>query len=100
MQQQSYYELDEKATRFLEIKAGSLEQSLQAKKKVTTILEAMRSEDKILSFRTLTDEEERMLRAFRAFKSDRRICRPGSVFKWQTRPAEPEIGRASCRERV
>jgi histidinol dehydrogenase len=33
----------------------------------------------------LTDEEERLLRSFRRFKA---TCKPGAVFKWQTRPVE------------
>jgi hypothetical protein len=33
----------------------------------------------------LTDEEERMLRSLRRFKA---TCKPGSIFKWQTRPTE------------
>lgn len=53
---------------------------LGAKEAVMREIEAMRSEDKILE---LTDEEERMLRSFRAF---RLRCKPGGVFKWQTRP--------------
>jgi hypothetical protein len=33
----------------------------------------------------LSDEEERMIRSLRRFKS---TCKPGAVFKWQTRPAD------------
>jgi hypothetical protein len=33
----------------------------------------------------LTDEEERMIRSLRRFKA---TCKPGAVFRWQTRPAE------------
>lgn len=33
---------------------------------------------------TLTEEEERMLHAFRLFKDKRH--KPGAVFKWQTHP--------------
>jgi hypothetical protein len=33
----------------------------------------------------LSDEEERMIRSLRRFKA---TCKPGAVFKWQTRPVE------------
>lgn len=33
----------------------------------------------------LTDEEERMVQSLRRFKA---TCKPGAVFKWQTRPVE------------
>lgn len=85
MQQEQYNELNERSAELLERNALTLEAALAAKQKVTSVLEAMKSEDKILM---LTEEEERMLRAFRAFQSG---CKPGAVFKWQTRPAEPGV---------
>lgn len=44
---------------------------------------AMEAAGKVLQ---LTDEEIRMLRSFRRFRSI--TTKPGAVFKWQTRPSE------------
>jgi hypothetical protein len=45
-------------------------------------LKEMVAEDKVL---IMSDEEERMIRSLRRFKA---TCKPGAVFKWQTRPTE------------
>lgn len=82
MQQESFNELKERASKLFEENTQTLESALGAKQKINTILEAMKSEDKILM---LTKEEERMLRAFRAFQLS---CKPGAIFRWQTRPIE------------
>lgn len=85
MQELVYDDLQKRAALLLENEARLLEQKLAAKKHITTELEAMRSEDKIL---ILSAEEERMLRAFRAFRLN---CKSGSVFNWQTRPDDAVI---------
>lgn len=82
MQMQQFDELGERATAGLNSQvAADMDQAGDAAKAINTELAAMRDEDKIL---ILSDEEERMLRSFRGFKS---TCqKPGAVFKWQTHP--------------
>ena len=45
-------------------------------------LAALRAQGRVLIF---SEEEERLIASFRRFKA---TCKPGNVFKWQTRPAE------------
>ena len=93
MQMQRLTELSDRATAGLNAKvAQDVDQAGAAAKQINTELAAMRDEDKIL---ILTDEEERLLRSFRAFKS--RSHKPGAVFKWQT---HPETGITTPPERV
>lgn len=80
MNAERYDELMSEATIHREMEARTLTEALDAKRAIQTELEAMKSQDKILM---LSDEEERMLRAFRAF---RLRCKPGGVFRWQTHP--------------
>ena len=82
MQEKMYDKLGDRAAElFKEAQIKALHRET-AKEKIKTVLEAMRSENKILM---LTKEEERMLRAFRAFQLS---CKPGAVFKWQTQRVE------------
>lgn len=53
---------------------------MEAHARVHDVIAAMKEEGKALE---LTEEEERLLRSFRRFKIS---CKPGAVFKWQTRP--------------
>lgn len=80
MQQDEFDALTTRSAQTLEETEELLSRKLRAQDVIRTELEAMRSEDKILM---LTDEEERLLRAFRAFKLR---TKPGGVFRWQTRP--------------
>lgn len=80
MQEQRYEELETRAAAELEADERTLAAKLQASKVIHNELESMRQEDKIL---LLSEEEERMIRAFRGFKVR---TKPGGVFQWQTRP--------------
>jgi hypothetical protein len=72
---------DELSTRSVE-RLKEMFPHAEAETTVRAELEAMRAEDKVL---IMTDEEERMIRSFRRFKLS---CKPGAVFRWQTRPQE------------
>lgn len=79
MNEMRYTELEERAS------ASALRDEflkLEARGRVHAEIERMKDEGKAL---VLTDEEERMLRSFRRFQCG---CKPGAVFKWQTRPVE------------
>lgn len=80
MNSERYNDLEQGATLRQEMEARTLERALEARRAIATELGAMKSKDQILM---LSNEEERMLRAFRAF---RLRCKPGAVFKWQTHP--------------
>lgn len=80
MNPERYNNLERQATLRQEMESRTLDRALEARHAITTELEAMKSKDQILM---LSNEEERMLRAFRAF---RLRCKPGGVFKWQTHP--------------
>lgn len=79
MQDMKYAELEDRASLIAEMDAIK---KLEARARVAAEIERMKEEGKAL---VLTDEEERMLREFRKFKEQ---CKPGAVFKWQTRPPE------------
>lgn len=79
MQEQKYNELEDRASSISEIDEI---RKLEARSRIHQEIELMKEEGKAL---VLTEEEERMLRSFRRYK---RGCKPGAVFKWQTRPAE------------
>jgi hypothetical protein len=79
LQDQKYCELEDRASLVAETDAMK---KLEARARVAAEIERMKEEGKAL---VLSDEEERMLRSFRSFKKQ---CRAGSVFKWQTRPPE------------
>lgn len=85
MQETKIDELTERSTRKFEDFDPSLMRVLEAQKVIHSEIEAMRAEDKILA---LTEEEERMLRAFRGFKAR---TKPGGVFKWQTRKGDTVV---------
>lgn len=93
MQMKQYDELGDRAAAGLNgTVATELHQAGDAAKAINSELAAMREEDKIL---ILSEEEERLLRRFRAFKS---TCdKPGAIFKWQT---HPETGITTPAERV
>ena len=78
MQQSNYKELTRRSAELLkeEFPHSAAELTVKAE------LEAMRAEDKVL---IMSAEEERMIRSLRRFKLS---CKPGAVFKWQTRPEE------------
>ncbi len=80
MQEQKYDELRDRSTDALE-KLFDHERVL-AQQVIRSQVDQMLASGEAL---TLTDEEERMLRSFRRFKLS---CKPGAVFKWQTRPEE------------
>ena len=79
MQEQKYNELEDRASLSAEVDTIRM---LEARARVHREIEAMKEEGKAL---VLTDEEERLLHSFRRFQ---RGCKPGAVFKWQTRPVE------------
>jgi hypothetical protein len=85
MQEQKIDELEERSSQRLEELQQAITRKLEAQSVIHSEIEAMRREDKILA---LTEEEERMLRAFRGFKAR---TKPGGVFKWQTRPDEAVV---------
>ncbi len=78
MQEHTYEELNQRAKDMLTREAEALFAG-RAEVAVRGELEAMRIEDKVL---LMSDEEERMIRSFRRFKS--RMRKDGEVFKWQT----------------
>ncbi len=80
MQEQKYDELERRAS--VSALADEI-QKLEARSRVHQEIELMKQEGKAL---VLTDEEERMLRAFRRFKL--RMRKDGEVFTWQTRRPE------------
>jgi DNA transposition AAA+ family ATPase len=85
---QKYNELEQRASLIAELDA-ELDpiRKLEARDRIHSAIEEMKEEGKAL---VLTDEEERILRAFRRFKNG---CKPGGVFKWQTRPVETGLVR-------
>ena len=82
MQEQKYEELETRASAEFESKLAKLEQKLQARRVVELEIEAMKAEGKA---HEISDEEIRMIRSLRRFKA---TCKPGDVFRWQTRPVE------------
>lgn len=80
MQEQKYNELETRASETAELDAIK---KLEARARIHQEIELMKEEGKAL---VLTDEEERMLRAFRRFKL--RMRKQGEVFTWQTRMPE------------
>jgi len=80
LQDLKYQELEDRAADY-----GPQEAMLQleARARVISEIEKMRSEGKAL---TLSDEEMEMLAAFRRFKL--RMRKDGEVFTWQTRRPE------------
>ena len=89
MNQQTYDNLgSSSADRLAELYAQTSQQ--QAQTIIHEQLENLRQRGDVL---ILSEEEERLLASFRRYKAA--SCKPGGVFKWQTRPAyiatEPEI---------
>src|ERR1035438_10376061 len=60
----------------------SLISRAEARRHIANELETKLALDEV---KILTNEEERMLSSFRRFKA---ICKPGGIFKWQTRPQD------------
>jgi hypothetical protein len=84
MQEQKYYELEERASRSTVLDELK---KLEARARVHQEIELMRAEGKAL---TLSDEEMDMLQSFRRFKL--RMRQNGEVFRWQTtRPDSIQI---------
>ena len=79
MQDQSYVELEERASAIPEDRKQSRIEKLIAKERVRTEIDLMRTEGKAL---TLTDEED-LLQSFRRFKL--RMRKDAEMFSWQTR---------------
>lgn len=77
MLEQHFDELTERATDTVLGEFPALQEA--ASVAVRGELEAMQVEDKVL---ILSEEEERMIRSFRRFKSKMR--KPDEVFRWQT----------------
>lgn len=80
MNQESFEELETRATQMLEDKIPDILRKLDAESVIHAEIEKMRAEGKAL---TLSDEEFSMLESFRRFKL--RMRRNGEVFTWQTR---------------
>lgn len=80
---EKYAELEDRSTLAMLQRAELADavKRMEAHARVNDVIAAMKEEGKALE---LTDEEERMLRSFRRFRST--IKKPGEVFKWQTRP--------------
>lgn len=84
MNQNTYNELEQRSDEELKRAFSQITQK-QAESVIHRQLENLKAQDKIL---ILTDEEERLLAAFRRFKA--RCRKDGMVFTWQTR-REPGI---------
>jgi hypothetical protein len=82
MESREFEELSERSGALLEGKMTTLARKLEARMVVEREIEAMKAEGKA---HEITEEEIRMIRAFRSFKTR---CKAGDVFKWQTRPVE------------
>lgn len=82
MQELKYNELETRASAELEQEFSALERKLMARQMIHREIEEMKKTGEAHS---LSDEEVRLLTAFRRFKAQ---CKAGNVFKWQTRPAE------------
>jgi len=80
MQEMKYNELEARASLTAELDSVK---KLEARSRVRDVIDQMRASGEAL---TLSDEEERMLWAFRRFKL--RMKKNGEVFTWQT--AKPE----------
>jgi hypothetical protein len=82
MQEAKFSELEARASLAVEEQVTSLERKLMARQQVQREIEHMKAVGEAYE---LSDEETRMLTAFRRFKSS---CKAGAVFSWQTRPTE------------
>ncbi len=88
MQEQKYGELEERAAIAVLLKAERVDilKRAEAEARVHDVISQMKAEGKAF---VLTDEEERILKSFRRFKTTAR--KAGAVFQWQTAPLEPEV---------
>jgi hypothetical protein len=82
MESQKFEQLENNLSAELERRATSLERKLEAQKLAALEVERMKAAGEA---HEITDEEIRMIRSLRRFKA---TCKPGDVFKWQTRPVE------------
>ena len=88
MNQQTYDDVQDDASKRLEEQfPDSLTQKLQAAKQIEESLTEMTDQGRVLK---LTDEEERMLLAFRQFKCVL-IAGRTAKFRWKTRASPGEI---------
>ena len=76
------------------LQSGSLLSRAEARRSIANELEEKLKLDEI---KILSAEEERMLSSFRRFKAK---CKPGAVFKWQTRPREEDGSLATAPEEL
>jgi len=81
MQEAKYNELEERSAELMLREAELMDvfKRAEAETRVHDVIAQMKEEGKAL---LLTDEEERMLKSFRRFKT--RMRKNGEVFKWQT----------------
>lgn len=79
MNSQTYNTLESDSAEALQSAFGQFSQQ-QAVSVIHQQLENLKEKGQVL---ILSDEEERLLASFRRFKVS---CKPGGVFKWQTRP--------------
>lgn len=86
MNQETCDELKDRSTAEMEARQHSFTRKLEARHAIEHQIEQLKKSGQVILF---SDEEERLLRSFRQFKL---TCRPGAVFKWQTRPLSEQNG--------
>jgi hypothetical protein len=82
MEGTKFEQLESNLSAEIERRATTLERKLEAQILAAREVERMKAEGEA---HEISDEEVRMIRALRRFKAR---CKPGGVFKWQTRPIE------------
>ena len=82
MESQKFENLITDSAEALEHRQSTLAKKLEARAIIAAQVEAMKQAGEAYE---LSKEEIRMLQSFRSFKA---TCKPGELFKWQTRPVE------------
>jgi hypothetical protein len=82
MESQKFEQLENTLTAEIERRSTSLERRLEAKALAAQEVERMKAAGEA---HEITNEEIRMIQELRKFKA---TCKPGAIFKWQTRPLE------------
>ena len=90
MQEQKFTELERRAS---DVERLDLIRTLEARARVVHAIEEMKAEGTALS---LSEEEIRMLEAFRRFKL--RMRKDGEIFTWQTRRPDGVIPASETAE--
>jgi hypothetical protein len=82
MESQKFETLETNLSAELERRATTLERKLEAQRIAAMEVERMKAAGEA---HEITNEEIRMIQELRKFKA---TCKPGAIFKWQTRPLE------------